>query len=506
MGEQSQGGATGALRRSDCPECRAKEQEIERLRQEVERLREAEAQLCDDKAKLSAQLIKQSRVAKRQAAPYSKGEPKTEPEKPGRKSGKNYGRRGRRERPEQVDRTVRAELPDSCPRCNSSVKFERTAEQTLIDLPAPKIEVTRIEVEIGRCTALECGSRVQGRHPLQISDALGAAAIQLGPRVVAVATRMKAELGVSYDKIARLFEEDFALVVTRSGLCRAFERVGRKLAPTRDALQESVRQARQVTADESGWKVAGLSAWLWVFATAQISLYAIMPGRGFKQGAQVLGETFSGVLVRDGWAPYRRFRQATHQTCIAHLLRRCCRILDTESADAQSYPLKVKRFLLQALGLRDRMQAGKISDHGFAVARGQLKARLTRLTREQPEIDQVDEHRKLAKHLRNELDALLTFLFRLGVHASNWLAETELRAPISTRKACGGGNRTWNGARHFATILSVVRTARRQGHNPAKLIVGILRARRSTVAMQLLPVPAMQLLPEPPDEHQPRPP
>jgi hypothetical protein len=28
------------------------------------------------------------------------------------------------------------------------------------------------------------------------------------------------------------------------------------------------------------------------------------------------------VLERDGWAPYRRFQSARHQTCAAHLLRR----------------------------------------------------------------------------------------------------------------------------------------------------------------------------------------
>ena len=37
----------------------------------------------------------------------------------------------------------------------------------------------------------------------------------------------------------------------------------------------------------------------------------------------VLGADFAGVLVRDGWAPSRRFTAAAHQTCLAHLLRRC---------------------------------------------------------------------------------------------------------------------------------------------------------------------------------------
>ena len=36
-----------------------------------------------------------------------------------------------------------------------------------------------------------------------------------------------------------------------------------------------------------------------------------------------LGPDFSGVLVRYGWVAYRGFKNAPHQTCVGHLLRRC---------------------------------------------------------------------------------------------------------------------------------------------------------------------------------------
>ena len=62
--------------------------------------------------------------------------------------------------------------------------------------------------------------------------------------------------------------------------------------------------------------------WLWAFATPQTTVYAIRSGRGFDDAATVLGTDFAGVLVRDGWAPYRRFTHALHQSCLAHLIRR----------------------------------------------------------------------------------------------------------------------------------------------------------------------------------------
>ena len=41
--------------------------------------------------------------------------------------------------------------------------------------------VRRFDMELGRCS--QCRRRVQGRHALQTSDALGAAGAQLGPGV-----------------------------------------------------------------------------------------------------------------------------------------------------------------------------------------------------------------------------------------------------------------------------------------------------------------------------------
>ena len=66
-----------------------------------------------------------------------------------------------------------------------------------------------------------------------------------------------------------------------------------------------------VTPDETGWRVGALRHWLWAFATpTTTTVYAIRAGRGFDDAATVLGADFSGVLVRDGWAPYRRFTEA----------------------------------------------------------------------------------------------------------------------------------------------------------------------------------------------------
>ncbi len=106
--------------------------------------------------------------------------------------------------------------------------------------------------------------------------------------------------------------------------------------------------------DETGWREGGYSVWLWVFTNRSETVYSIQPGRGYAEASEVLGEGFVGVLVADGWAPYQKFEEATHQTCLAHLLRRCEELLEKATGGAVRFPRAVKEILQAALGARDQ--------------------------------------------------------------------------------------------------------------------------------------------------------
>jgi transposase len=181
---------------------------------------------------------------------------------------------------------------------------------------------------------------------------------------------------------------------------------------------------------------------MWVFSTAQVTVYAIQPGRGFEQAARVLGADFAGFLVRDGWAVYRGFLHALHQSCLAHLLRRCREMILVGGKREAEFPRRIQALLQQALQLRDRRQQEQISDHGVAVARGRLEARLDGSLQHGY---RSRRNRRLANHLLRERDALFTFLNCPGLEATNWRAEQAIRPMVVARKVWGG-NRTARGA------------------------------------------------------------
>ena len=284
------------------------------------------------------------------------------------------------------------------------------------DLPRVQPIVWRFDVTVGQCT--QCGRRVQGRHPLQTSDAVGAANVHLGPSAVALVARLHKEVGMPLAKMAALLRERFGLSVTPGGLVHVLHRAARVAAPTYAALCEQIRGSPVVSPDETGWRVGAVRHWLWAFATPETTVYRICPGRGFDEAAAVLGADFDGVLVRDGWAPYRRFTAALHQTCLAHLLRRA----RTLSADHPHSPwaARVQAVLTDALALRGRRAAHALTDHGLAVARGRLLARLGRLLDTAPALPAAQ---RFAAHLDREFAAVFAFLWAPEVDATNWRAE-----------------------------------------------------------------------------------
>jgi transposase len=123
-------------------------------------------------------------------------------------------------------------------------------------------------------------------------------------------------------KICALFAT-LGLSVTPGALSQAMDRVAARTALTYEALKAELAAQAQISPDETGWRVGALPAWLWAFAATTITVYAICEGRGFDDATTVWPADFAGILCRDGWAPYGKFTEAVHQSCLAHLLRRC---------------------------------------------------------------------------------------------------------------------------------------------------------------------------------------
>lgn len=437
-----------------CPNCARLERRIAELEQRV--------------AQLEQLLEKATRAQKRQAAPFSKGSPKPHPKKPGRKSGADYGPKAHRPLPEQdPDEIIDVPLPAQCPDCGGPMDEDHLDQQFHVEIPRRPL-VRRFDIHVGRCRC--CRRTLRPRHGLQTSKATGAAASQLGPDLQALIALMKDKYGLSYGDIQGLLDEAFGIRVSRGGAAQVVLRVAERHEPAYEAIQQIIRHSSVVYPDETGWKIAGRLQWLWVFVAPTATLCVIRPSRGYNVPEAILGADYAGRMVHDGWSPYDGFVQATHQQCLAHLLRRATGLLERATRGAVRFPRHVKELLSDALTLRDRRDAGVIGGHGLAVVRGRLEKRLDRLLAWR--LSHSGNH-TFQNHLARHRDEILTFLYEPDIEATNWPAEQAVRPLVVNRKVFGG-NRTAAGGHAQEVLGSVFATLTKRGLDTLALLSRVL--------------------------------
>ena len=430
-----------------------------------QRIAELEAQLAREQV-LNQRLQKQlerlevevealRRAGKRQATPFARRQWVEVPKKPGRKAGQ--GPFVRREKPaaEQVKETKVAPLQD-CPQCGGQLRAIRAHEQYVADIPVVEPTITCYVTYSGYCP--DCQERVRSQHPEQTSQATGAAGVLVGPRAKALAADLKHRLGASYGKVSEALNDAFGLQVSRSGWCQADQRLAQTARPVYQALVEAVRRSSVVHADETGWRIGTLSAWLWVFTNQEVSVYAIRDNRSSDVVIDILGQEFHGILASDCFVAYdeKRLADWLKQKCVGHLLRELSEMKASKSGRAVRLAQDLTAVLQAALSLKTAKPT--LDPTTFAQQAQTLEARLDALVNPQRRLKDTDNLR-FAKRLRKHRPHLLRFLYVEGLEATNNQAERMLRPAVITRKT-NGCNRTRTGAETHAILSSVLVTCR----------------------------------------------
>ncbi len=430
---------------------------IEKLKQQVQQLEE--------------QLSQAHRAKKRQATPFARDEHEEHPKKPGRKTGKGKFTHRTKPSPDEVDRTLQAPLP-CCPDCGGALTDSKSHEHFEVDIPPVCPVTTRYVTHSGYCDS--CEKRVRSRHPEQISIATGAAGVVVGPRAKAVAADLKHRLGVPYAKICDHLKTVFGLSVTPGGLCQADARLAEKAQPVYEELVEALRDCTVVHADETGWRIGTLSAWLWVFTNQEITVYTIRQSRGHEVILDILGTEFEGVLASDRFVAYdaKALADWLKQKCVGHLLRNLSEIGASKTGRAVCFARDVATLLRDALTLHH--EKPNLDLQTFVERAAALESRLDALISEKRRMTDPDNVR-FAKQMRKQRPHLLRFLYVEGLEPTNNLAERRLRPPIVTRKT-SGCNRTDGGADSHAILSSVLVTCRQQKRPILDYLVALQRS------------------------------
>jgi transposase len=386
--------------------------------------------------------------AYRQAAPFRIEEKKRvlAPKRPGRE----HGHPGAfRHRPDRIDESIEVELC-ACPHCGGSQFIDHSQiEQFIEDIPPVRPRVTRLTTYEATC--IQCGQSVRSSHPLQMSLATGAAGVQLGPRVLALAADLNKAKGLSMRKTCAILRDCYSLPLSPGGLTQALDRLATKVQSQYDAIATGLRQASVVHSDETSWWVGGPGWWLWVFTNAQSTLYVVDQSRGRCVVTELLGTNFGGVLVSDCLAIYDE-ATALQQKCYAHHHKAIRQAKALHPYQGEGFLNELAAMLRAAVALQEHK--AESDPQSFGTLRQALErkaAQLLDFPRSEPSEEAV------RNRLHKQRDHLFTFLDYDGVDATNNLAERQLRPAVIARKiSCG--NKTKKGARTWQILASLAAT------------------------------------------------
>jgi transposase len=441
--------------RPACPGCRIRDREIATLRSENQRLRELLEARQREQQRSANPFRRDEQAADRDSGLSAAAGPSSESKKrhrPGRPKGHKADLRPT---PAQVDRVVHVPLRQ-CPECHAPLYDEGQIVQYQTDLPPIVPIVTQFNIDTGYCSC--CRQYWQGRHPEQTSDGRGVAGNTLGPVVLTMAAELKHRLGVSYRKICDFFQTYCQLKVCPAAFIRAEQRLANLAKPTYQLLLEALRHSNVVHADETGWRIGRLSAWLWVFSSKQATIYAIRQSRGHDVPQDILGPDFNGFLIVDGLKTYDVLEYAKGR-CNAHLLRRCKDLQDTVPAKERKHLDRLSNLLKEAIDLASRR--AELTGAGYARRVQEIENRLDDWLDRLP-LSVGPELERLHKHLSAHRGEWLVFLHDPEVPPTNNHAEQMLRPAVITRKV-GGCNKNLLGALVHSILSSIMVTCHRQG-------------------------------------------
>ena len=393
-----------------------------------------------------------------------------------KKPGAKPGHAGsRRKTPEKIDERVEHRL-EACPCCGGELqRCKRSRTRIIEDLPQ---EITPVVTEhtIHRDYCPSCKKHVE---PV-VADAMPNATP--GHHVVALSSWFHYGLGVTIGQVRDILGSHLHTDITAGGLLDGWQRLAETLFPWYEQIGREARAGAVLHADETGWRVAGETYWLWCFCNHRCCYYLIDQSRGLPALQKFFIEAFNGTLVTDFRGPYDSVCAGDHQRCLPHLLRELFKVDEHhDSTEWKAFSKQLKRLVRDGIRMRKRED---FTPERYASRIHLIHRRLCRLA--DAEYDDPDTAR-LGKRISKYRDQLFTFLDTPGVPPDNNHGERQIRPAVIIRKnsLC---NRSEQGAATQAILMSIYRTLKLRGVDPTKAIAQALRTLLQNGTLPPLPV------------------
>jgi len=392
-----------------------------------------------------------------------------------KKSGRPHGHPGvRRKTPAQIDHREEHCL-EHCPHCKS--KLEKPTEfRTRIteDIPEP-VKPKVIEHTIHRYWCKTCKKMVEKA----VTDALPGCTV--GHNIMALTAWLHYSIGNTLSQILSVLNYYLQFPLSEGGLVQIWQRMTVILLPWYEQIGEEARKIASLHADETGWRVAGKTHWLWCFTNQEVTYYMITRNRGAPALQKFFADIFEGILITDFWGAYNKIACDDRQMCLVHLFRELTKVdALNSSVEWEKFRKRLKRLMRDAIRLSRK---DDLAEEGWISRRSRLDERLDQLINT-PWKDK--DAKRLVKRLKRHREHLFTFIDHKDIPFDNNHAEREIRPAVIIRKN-SLANGSIKGAESQACLMSIYRTLKLRGKDPIKTIVDAIKTYINTGVLPPLP-------------------
>lgn len=207
------------------------------------------------------------------------------------------GARHRLKSIDQVDRVIDLR-PSACSSYGSLLlgTDESPAKRQVIEITATGTLLTEYRRQALRC--LSC--RKINRAEWSKEERGGA----FGAKVGAVIGYLTGRLGISHRDAVGATHELFAVKISLGSIRAAQKRLTQNLVEPVAALHEFVERQWGSLVDETSWREKQAKPWLWVKATAQATVFRILPGCSQQDARAMIGKNEKGFVTSDRYPGY----------------------------------------------------------------------------------------------------------------------------------------------------------------------------------------------------------
>ena len=343
----------------------------------------------------------------------------------------------------------------------------------------PEVKPKTIEHQQHSLCCADCGVVTTATLPADVPR--GA----FGPMLMAMVAILTGCYRMSKRNVVGAMKDLFHLEMSLGSVTPCEQAISASLeAPVAEA-HEFVQNQKVMHADETGWREGRRRAWMWVAATALVTVFQICRQRG-KRAAQALLGRFQGVLVTDRWDAYLWYK-GLRQICWAHL-KRDFRAMSERPGAAGRIGCALSGNTKLMFKWWHRVRDGTMTRRQFQKRMRPVRLEFERLL-------------KLGQRGRTGIagscDEMLglfgsffTFVDVEGVEPTNNHAERQIRAAVIWRKT-SFGTHSAAGSRFVERIMTVRSTLRQQNRSVVAYVVHAHQAAlRGEPAASLLPVAA----------------